>query len=94
MLLLRGSVKVLEAYLELQRLQADPATGAPAIRAQINRLLLAMRRDCGMETFGLENKDWSGCLRGSALPPQMTEASKPLPMNLALDPALRVANRF
>jgi hypothetical protein len=32
------------------------------VRMQINRLMLAMRRDIGESTFGLEGQDWTGWL--------------------------------
>jgi hypothetical protein len=58
-LFLRGSVAVNNEYRELSRLLSDAAADEKVLRSQITKFLLAMRRDCGQSTYGLENEDWS-----------------------------------
>ena len=62
-LFLRGSVAVNNEYRELSRLLSDPRADGKVLQSQITEFLLAMRRDCGQSTYGLENKDWSDLVR-------------------------------
>ena len=61
--ILKASVPVLKKYRLLLGLLSDADSGEEQIRQQTNRLLLAMRRDCGLSTYGLESEDWFGWLK-------------------------------
>ena len=58
-LFLRGSVAVNNEYRALLRLLSDREADEKILRSQIARFLLALRRDCGQATYGLESEDWS-----------------------------------
>ena len=62
-LFLRGSVAVNNEYRALLRLLSDPGADEKVLRSQITRFLLALRRDCGQSTYGLESEDWSDLVR-------------------------------
>jgi hypothetical protein len=82
-LFLRGSVAVNNEYRALLRLLSDPAADEKVLRSQITKLLLALRRDCGQPTYGLESEDWSDLVgvpsrqvaserNGDSVPPHFT----------------------
>ena len=58
-LFLRGSMAVNNEYRALLRLWSNPAADEKVLRSQLTRFLLALRRDCGQPTYGLETEDWS-----------------------------------
>jgi hypothetical protein len=58
-LFLRGSVAVNNEYRALAQLLSDPGADEKVLRRQVTRFLLALRRDCGQSTYGLETEDWS-----------------------------------
>ena len=60
---LRGSVAANNEYRALLRLLSEPEADEKVLRSKITRFLLAMRRDCGQSTYGLENEDWSDLVR-------------------------------
>ena len=62
-LFLRGSVAVNNEYRALLRLLSDRGADEKVLRSQITRFLLALRRDCGQSTYGLESEDWSDLVR-------------------------------
>ena len=62
-LFLRGSVAVNNEYRALLRLLSDPGADEKVLRSQITKFLLALRRDCGQSTYGLESEDWSDLVR-------------------------------
>jgi hypothetical protein len=62
-LFLRGSVAVNNEYRALLQLLSDPRADEKILRSQITRFLLALRRDCGQSTYGLESEDWSDLVR-------------------------------
>jgi hypothetical protein len=62
-LFLRGSVAVNNEYRALLQLLCDRRADEKALRSQITRFLLALRRDCGQSTHGLESEDWSDLVR-------------------------------
>jgi hypothetical protein len=62
-LFLQGSVAVNNEYRVLLRLWSDPGADEKVLRGQITRFLLALRRDCGQSTYGLESEDWSDLVR-------------------------------
>jgi hypothetical protein len=62
-LFLRGSVAVNNEYRALLRLWSDPGADEKVLRSQITRFLLALRRDYGRSTHGLESEDWSDLVR-------------------------------
>ncbi len=80
-LFLRGSVAVNKEYRALSRLFSDPGADEKVLRSQITRFLLALRRDCGQSTYGLENQDWSDLVRfplpSGHVSPDRTTASHP-----------------
>lgn len=59
-LFLIGNAPVLKEYRTLVQMLSAGNTGDERLRKQVNRLMLAMRRDAGESTFGFENEDWSG----------------------------------
>ncbi len=61
-LFLKASAPVLEEYRLLLDLLSDSEATGEAINLQTNRLLLAMRRDCGYSTYNLEDQDWADIL--------------------------------
>lgn len=65
-LFLIGSAPVLKEYRTLVQMLSAGNDGDERLRKQVNRLMLAMRRDAGESTFGLENEDWSGWLQNPA----------------------------
>lgn len=67
---LHGDVAVNKEYRALMHLWCDPEADEEVVRSQITRLLLAMRRDCGSPTHGLEGEDWTFLLR---TPPAIQE---------------------
>jgi hypothetical protein len=64
-LLLKASTSVLKEYRLLSSLLSDVNADNEQRKRQVNRLLLIMRRDCGLSTYGLENEDWSSWLRNT-----------------------------
>jgi hypothetical protein len=62
-LFLRGSVAVNNEYRALLQLLSDPRADEKLLRSQITGFLLALRRDCGQSTYGLESEDWSDLVR-------------------------------
>jgi hypothetical protein len=66
-LFLRGSVAVNNEYRALSRLMSNPEVVETILRMQITRFLLALRRDCGQSTHGLEGEDWSDLVRFPSL---------------------------
>lgn len=58
-LFLRSSVPVNSEYRALLRLWCNAEADEKALRSQVTRFLLALRRDCGQSTYGLKNEDWS-----------------------------------
>jgi hypothetical protein len=62
-LYLRGSVAVNNEYRALLRLWSDPGADEKVLKSEIARFLLALRRDCGQSTYGLESEDWSDLVR-------------------------------
>src|SRR5262249_1267190 len=65
-LLLKASTAVLKEYRLLLDMLADVSADVERVNQQVNRLVLAMRRDCGSSTYGWEKEDWSRWLRASA----------------------------
>jgi hypothetical protein len=62
-LFLRGSVAVNnELPRALLRLWWNAEADEKVLRGQVTRFVLALRRDCGQSTFGLESEDWSDLL--------------------------------
>ena len=61
-LFLIGSVAVVKEYRALLTVLSAKDTDEAHVRTHVNRLLLAMRRDIGESTFGLEQEDWSDWL--------------------------------
>ena len=62
-LFLRGSVAVNNEYRALLRLLSEPEADEKVLKSEIARFLLALRRDCGQSTNGLESEDWSDLVR-------------------------------
>ena len=62
-MLLKASVPVLKEYRLLLGILSDADSGEEQVREQANRLLLVMRRDCGLSTYGLESENWFVCLK-------------------------------
>jgi hypothetical protein len=52
-------VAVNSEYRALLRLWCNAEADEKALRSQVTRFLLALRRDCGQSTFGLEGETWS-----------------------------------
>jgi hypothetical protein len=82
-LFLRGSVAGNNEYRALLRLMSNPAADEKVLRSQLTRFLLALRRDCGQPTYGLETEDWSDLVgvpsrqvaserNGDSVPPHFT----------------------
>jgi hypothetical protein len=65
-LFLIGSAPVLKEYRTLAQMLSAGNDGEERLRKQLNRLILAMRRDAGESTFGLENEDWLDWLQNPA----------------------------
>jgi hypothetical protein len=65
-LFLHGSVTALRHFRELRGLLAQRDPDGTALALQLNRLLLALRRDCGQSVNGLEGEDWSALI-GTAI---------------------------
>ena len=61
-LLLKASTSVLKEYRLLSSMLSDVNADNEQRKRQVNRLLLVMRRDCGLSTYGLENENWSAWL--------------------------------
>jgi hypothetical protein len=72
-LLLKASVPVLKEYRVLLSTLSDVNAGVQKIDQQVNRLVLAMRRDAGLSTHGLENEDWSHWLGNPASVPRVQD---------------------
>jgi hypothetical protein len=70
-LFLIGSATVLKEYRSLFTMLSKASPDESQCRTQINRVLLAMRRDCGLSTYGLENEDWSDLLRTATSIPRV-----------------------
>jgi hypothetical protein len=62
-LFLRGSVAVNNEYRALLQLLSNPGADEKVLRSQITKFLLALRRDCGQPTNGMEGEDWSDLVR-------------------------------
>jgi hypothetical protein len=62
-LLLKASTPVLKEYRLLLSMLSDVNADHEQRKRQVNRLLLVMRRDCGLSTYGLENEDWFAWMR-------------------------------
>jgi hypothetical protein len=85
-LFLLGSTRVLEEYRTLVHMLSGRDADDERLRKQVNRLMLAMRRDAGESTFGLENEDWLAWLKNGApeKASQLTnDAAKPHPPDFA-----------
>ena len=83
-LFLIGSAPVLKEYRTLVQMLSAKNSGEERVRKQVNRLMLAMRRDLGETTFGLqglENEDWAGWLHvaATAARAEEEEARPPTP---------------
>ena len=65
-LFLIGGAPVVKEYRAFAQMLSGGSASKDEVRMQINRLMLAMRRDVGESTFGLEQEDWSGWLQNSA----------------------------
>lgn len=61
-LALLGHPSVVREYRALTKLLEVGSGQLDQVRAQLNRLLRAMRRDCGLLTYGLPSEDWSDLL--------------------------------
>ena len=72
-LLLKASAPVLKEYRVLLSMLSDVNAGVEQINQQVNRLVLAMRRDSGLSTYGMENEDWSAWLRDPASIPHVQD---------------------
>jgi hypothetical protein len=70
---LKASAPVLKEYRLLLGMLSDVNAEVEQINHQVNRLLLAMRRDCGLSTYGLEKEDWSRWLRNPASIPHVRD---------------------
>jgi hypothetical protein len=57
-LLLKASTSVLKEYRLLLSMLSDVNSDYEQRKRQVNRLLLVMRRDCGLSSYGLDNEDW------------------------------------
>jgi hypothetical protein len=66
-LFLIGPPRVIQEYRTLVQMIFAGNASEAAVRMQINRLVLAMRRDIGESTFGLDQEDWSGWLQSPVL---------------------------
>jgi hypothetical protein len=64
-LFLKASAPVLKEYRLLLSMLSDVNAEVEKINQQVNRQLLAMRRDAGLSTYGLENENWSAWLRNA-----------------------------
>jgi hypothetical protein len=64
-MLLIGSTPVVNEYRRLVQLRLLGSVDQACVRQQINRLLLAMRRDIGESTVGLDSEDWSAWVSGT-----------------------------
>ena len=64
-LFLQGGATVLKEFRALLALRSHADTVMERVNRQTSRLLLAMRRDLGATTLGLEQEDWSSWLRCS-----------------------------
>jgi len=85
-LFLRGSNGVLHEYQATLQLLSATATPEEQARQQLTRLMLAMRRDVGGSTFGLENQDWSDWLAHRPATASANDAARPSPpSNLSED---------
>jgi hypothetical protein len=62
-LLLRASTPVLKEYRSLLTLLSNTHVEPQEVYRQGTRLLLAMRRDCGLSNYGLETEEWSTFFR-------------------------------
>jgi hypothetical protein len=72
-LLLKASTPVLKEYRLLLSMLSDVNAEVGQINQQLNRLVLAMRRDSGLSTYGLENEDCSRWLRDPASIPRVPD---------------------
>jgi hypothetical protein len=96
-LFLRGSVAVNNEYRALLRLLSDPRADEKVLRSQITRFLIALRRDCGQSTYGLESEDWSDlvCFTSRQVAPERNADSPPphFPGARAAPPTHRLSPR-
>jgi hypothetical protein len=78
-LFLRGSVLVNSKYRALSRLMSDLGSDEKLIRSEITKFLIALRRDCGQSTYGLESEDWSDlvCFPSRQVAPERNADSPP-----------------
>jgi hypothetical protein len=72
-LLLKASAPLLKEYRVLLSMLLSVNAEVEQINYQVNRLVLAMRRDSGLSTYGLENEDWSRWLRDPASIPRLQD---------------------
>jgi hypothetical protein len=73
LLALYGSPQVLKAHLALRALERERGPADPALRLELGRALLAIRRDLGLETAGLAAEDLQQLLEATPrLPPGQT----------------------
>jgi hypothetical protein len=75
LLALYGSPAVLKAHLALRALERERGPADPALRLELGRALLAIRRDLGLETAGLGAEDLQRLIEAAPrLPPGQTPA--------------------
>jgi hypothetical protein len=72
-LLFKASAPVLKEYRVLLSMLSDVNAEVGQISKQVNRLVLAMRRDAGLSTYGLANEDWSRWLRDPTSIPRVQD---------------------
>lgn len=94
-MLLKASAPVLKEYLCLLSMLSQVNAEDEQVRPQVNRLLLAMRRDLGESTFGLDQADWSGWLTnpGSASISEKINGATSAPRTEFVTPAIQFSNR-
>jgi hypothetical protein len=95
-LFLLGSAQVVQGYRTLAQMVSAGNASEAEVRKQINRLMLAMRRDIGESTFGLEQEDWLDWLQN----PVSDKTSEPIKNGTTsvhrqefIAPAVRLSNR-
>ena len=76
LLALYASPQVLKAHTALRALERERGAGDPALRPELGRALLAIRRDLGLETAGLSAEDLQRLIEvAPRLPPGQAPAA-------------------
>jgi hypothetical protein len=96
-LFLIGSAPVVKEYRTFIHMVSGRNAAEERVRKQVNRLMLAMRRDVGESTFGLEHEDWSGWLQSLVATKSSQESNGAAPIRPSdfdfAEPAHRLSSR-